>query len=1240
MASNLKGITIEIGGNTEPLQKALNGVNKTSRSLQVELRQVEKLLKLDPTNTELLVQKQNLLADSVMATSKKLDSLKEAQAQVQAQFERGEIGEEQYRAFQREIIKTENELNEVRGALQAASRNLDEFGDNNGVAREEAERLNRSLEEQSEALRQAEEAQRQHTEEVEKAKKEVEEYKDKVGETAGKVKDGFIAAGLAIKAAVVGVSTYALKFTDEFDRALNKLVTKTGDTRIGMDELNEAMENIYANNFGESIEDVADGLATVRTTLWLNGEELQKITEYAFGFRDAFDVDINESTRAAKALMDSFGISAEESFNMLTQGYQEGLNFSDEFIDSMGEYSVQFKKLGLNVEDMFSILESGSESGAFSLDKVGDAVKELSIRVIDGSDTTKEGFETLGLNADEMANKFAEGGDSAREVIDGLENCDDPMKKNLAGTDLLGSMWEDLGADVVTSLSTANDYFDRTYQSMEELNNIQYDDIGSAINGLGRELQISVIKPVGEDLKPVVEDCIEYVKENSPEIKKILLSIADKTEDFIKFTVRNGDEVISVITGIGAGFVTWKVANMISGLVSAIKALKTANEGAAVSQKILNLAMSSNVVGLLATAVAGLVAGLATLAIAQKDEQYSLSESQKRLKETSESYKELKKSQEDTINTGLSEIEHTQKLWKELQTLADSNGKVKDSNKDRAQFILGELNKALGTEYTMTDNQIDKYKELSSSIDNIIAKKKAAIILEAQEPAYKQAVLNLEQQQIDLANTKAEITTAEMELIKAKDKLSETSSGADRTRLLLEISKLEDNLEKKKEIYDDGRRTLRGYYEDISNYETNATLVQEGSLESLKKVIDNAGQKIKDHTQLTKEELQKQASEYQTVYEEINKDFQNGVEGVTQEMVNTARENAEKAKFEFENAGAGAVDGAISGINSRSPDFINTVGNTSQEGLNSFNNNFTNKMNNSGSTGISNAKAGAENQSPNFVNSMGNIGLTGRNKFDEYFKTTNQTGSNAINNAKSGAESQKGNFANSMANIGASGRFNLDNNLSNTGSIGIKAVDEALRGANSKSGNLNNTMSNIGSTGKANLNNGFSDVYSIGKDVVSGIVSGAYGDAWSLNAAMQKIAKGALASAKEALGIHSPSRAFRDIVGKNIVKGIEVGIDEETPNLKDNIKDNVYSLLDDKNLNGIKFSSFNDSIGEKPSITSNINDFSESKVSTSMPQTAVFNLVLDGKMVGSMTAPFIDVINGGKIELKGRGLII
>ena len=108
MASNkIKGLTIAINGETTGLDKALSGVNKKSKDLQGELKEVERLLKLDPGNTELLGQKQKLLSDSIANTKKKLDTLKTSAQQAQEQLERGEISEEQFRALQREVVKTD-----------------------------------------------------------------------------------------------------------------------------------------------------------------------------------------------------------------------------------------------------------------------------------------------------------------------------------------------------------------------------------------------------------------------------------------------------------------------------------------------------------------------------------------------------------------------------------------------------------------------------------------------------------------------------------------------------------------------------------------------------------------------------------------------------------------------------------------------------------------------------------------------------------------------------------------------------------------------------------------------------------------------------------------------------------------------------------------------------------------------------------------------------------------------------
>lgn len=126
--AKIKGITIEIGGNTQPLNKALSDVNKKSKDLQSELREVERLLKLDPKNTELLAQKQKLLAEAVESSREKLDRLKTAQEQVNEQFRKGEINEEQYRAFQREVVKAEQELEKFEKQLRETGLTAEQVG--------------------------------------------------------------------------------------------------------------------------------------------------------------------------------------------------------------------------------------------------------------------------------------------------------------------------------------------------------------------------------------------------------------------------------------------------------------------------------------------------------------------------------------------------------------------------------------------------------------------------------------------------------------------------------------------------------------------------------------------------------------------------------------------------------------------------------------------------------------------------------------------------------------------------------------------------------------------------------------------------------------------------------------------------------------------------------------------------------------------------------------------------------
>ena len=277
------------------------------------------------------------------------------------------------------------------------------------------------------------------------------------------------------------------------------------------------INNVYKNNFGESINDVAEAMATVNQNMsYLDDSALQRCTEYAYTLSDTFGYDVAESTRAADTLIKNYGVSAREAFNLITQGAQSGMDYSGEMIDSINEYSVQFKKLGLDAEDMFSIFANGAQNGAFNLDKVGDAVKEFSIRAIDGSDTTKQGFEALGMDAAKMAERFGAGGDSAKEafneVIKGLAEMDDPVAQSAAGVNLFGTMWEDLGPQVITSMSTASDAIDKSKESVEELVNVKYDTLSGALGGLWRTIQVDVLQPIGNQLIPYVTKGISFIQ--------------------------------------------------------------------------------------------------------------------------------------------------------------------------------------------------------------------------------------------------------------------------------------------------------------------------------------------------------------------------------------------------------------------------------------------------------------------------------------------------------------------------------------------------------------------------------------------------------------------------------------------------------------------------------------------------------------------------------------------------------
>jgi TP901 family phage tail tape measure protein len=325
---------------------------------------------------------------------------------------------------------------------------------------------------------------------------------------------------------LAAVGTAAIKFSSDSQDAFQQFAAATGTASNEMGKYKDMINDVYKDNFGESINDVAEAMATVNQNMsYLDDSALQRCTEYAYTLSDTFGYDVAESTRAANSLIRNFGIEANEAFNLIVQGSQNGLDFSGELLDSINEYAPQFKKMGMSADEMFSVFVNGAQNGAFNLDKIGDAVKENAIRAIDCSDTTAEGFKALGLDATETAKKFAAGGEAADEafnqVIVGLSAMEDPIERNTAGVNLFGTMWEDLGPEVVMSLSTTNDAIDMTRESMESLVNVKYDTLSGALGGLWRTIQVDVLQPIGNQLIPYVTKGISAIQKFTDKWNKL-----------------------------------------------------------------------------------------------------------------------------------------------------------------------------------------------------------------------------------------------------------------------------------------------------------------------------------------------------------------------------------------------------------------------------------------------------------------------------------------------------------------------------------------------------------------------------------------------------------------------------------------------------------------------------------------------------------------------------------------------
>lgn len=823
------GAKIVLGGEKQ-FKTAISDINKSLTMMSSELKKTEETYKGNANSLEALSAKQEILTKMLQEQQKKVNASQEALSKAQKEYD--EVGEsltklyvdfekatdqlqelEQiYGESSEEVTKQRKEVEKLQTAISKGEKNYRSAGNEVkdwetklNKAQTEVIKTNRVLNQNEKYLdevkgsadgcaRSIDKYGKQVKESTSKAKSaadEIEDLTDEIESAADAMDDGaesasmfgeMLSANLASAAIETGLGAIkdgissAVEGVLEFDAAAQQLQASTGASAAEMEQYRSVLEAINKDAYGEGFDDIADAVSTVKRSMGeLDETELKNVSENCIALRDTFGYEYQESINTVQTLMKNFGITSDEAFNLIVQGAQEGLDQNGNMLDVLNEFGPKFADMGFGAEEMFNALSNGVKIGIFDVTKLGDAMNEFSIKVKDG--TADNAFKNLGLDADEMKRKFGEGGTSAQEafqtVVKALDSTEDPLLRNKLGVELFGTMWEDTGGKAILALQNTKGGIDASKNAMEELAGVKYDDLGSQIASLGRQINSELQERI-ENLLPIAKTGLGFVAENFDGIETAVIGLgtAILANAFFK------SETFSVISG-AIGTITTTITGA-GGLKAAFVALATSNPFLMIS-----LALGGVVAGIkLFTDNIELPVNKTQELVEKAD---ALNEKSDKLLESVEKSKEIW----EANTQGIEEQEsHANVLATELMNLAGKTERTISENA-RLKQIMNELNtlypdlaltiddqtgslKLNGEEYGNVEEAIRAVISASSDYAKIEENKKRINEIEEKESAIEKQIADNRTKEAEMADHLAKKEKDRAEALKGTNDLIAT----------------------------------------------------------------------------------------------------------------------------------------------------------------------------------------------------------------------------------------------------------------------------------------------------------------------------------------------------------------------------------------------------------------------------------------------------------------------------------
>lgn len=888
MANQIKGLTVEIGGDTTKLGKALESVNKKSRDLSSELGEINRMLKLDPGNTELLAQKQQVLAEAISNTTKKLETLKDAEKQVQEQFEKGEVSEAQYRSLQREILATEKKLDSYKKAMDETANAARDMGKQTETAGDKAEEASR---------------------EMDKAEESADEMGGSMAEAAKTGVTALAAAATAAVGAIVGLA----EGTREYRTEMSKLDAAYQSNNFSA----ETAYGTYSKLQGVLGEtDQAVEAANHLAALAENEKDLETWTTILTGAYGKFGASLPTEGLAEAA-------NETARTGQLTGGLTDAINWA---ADASETFGVKMKE---NIEF--------TELSQKELEKLTDAQREE-------YEARKAQYEEI-----EAYNQRVAEATSAEEKFQiALDNCTTSQERQKLITDTLSDLYLEAGENYLEAnedLIKANEANERITKSLAEM--------GEAV-----EPAVTDFKELGAE---ILENMEEPIKSASQWLRNTFIP---GLRDFGNWVRTNGPAIGGTVAG---------VATAVVGFTAATSAATIATNAQAAAQKALNLAMSASPVGLVLTGITALTVGIVAYATAAKDSYeptQHLTDAELELldaaNQAAEAFETQQAATEKTMSGIDAQMGHVSDLATELQGLADASGKVQEKDQARVDFILGQLNEALGTEYKMVDGVIQKYGELTSSIDEVIAAKTVNALLEAGNADYITALQN-EETAYEAVRLAQKNYDAQLDLTQEKyqtylDKNKEYQDAI--VSGLYDADSLASFKQRAQDAWDiyykemgvlgetqsklnEAKDAYRDYRDTILNYEDAQVAALEGSYQEAQDILLGKKNAYEDYSAAIDRETAKvlntlynEAMQAKDEAERFKQNWKDGTDGTFMPLAVGAEEAYQAAMAKFQNAyndalgvGEDAGQGLIDGLLSKQPSLESAATSMIKDGL-------------------------------------------------------------------------------------------------------------------------------------------------------------------------------------------------------------------------------------------------------------------------------------------------------------------